>query len=207
MASLVTLSDLELLDLLKSGDQSAFTTLYDRYWDKLLAVALNRLNDEQEAEECVQDVFISFWRRREELVLTHNLSTYLWAATKYQVLNRLDKRYSKRQIKTTELLDENVIGLHSPEVYLLEKELMARIEATVQELPEKCRIIYRMSREDGKTNREIAGELEIVEKTVEGHLTRALRDIRANLTSVAPAFLIAQILEEICHLHLIASHL
>ena len=197
MAAHKTLSDNELLALLKEGDQYALAEIYGRYWDKLLAVAVNRLGDEQEAEECVQDVFVSFWRRREELVLTHNLSTYFWAATKYQVLNRLDKRYAKRRIKTTELLDDNVVGVHSPEVYLLEKELMARIEATVQALPEKCRIIYRMSREEGKTNREIAGELAIAEKTVEGHLTRALRDIRTNLTSIVPAFLVTQILEEI----------
>jgi len=197
MASLVKHSDMELLALLKDGNQHAFTEIFDRYWDKLLAVAVNRLNDEQEAEECVQDVFVSFWRRRDEIVLAHNLSTYLWAATKYQVLNRLDKRYTRRQLKTTEIVDENVIGLHSPEVYLLEKELMAHIESAIQELPEKCRMIYRMSREEGKTNREIAAELDIAEKTVEGHITRALRDIRTNLTSIAPAFLITQILDEL----------
>lgn len=197
MASLAGHTDNELVALLKAGDGSALTEIFERYWDKLLAVAVNRLGDEQEAEECVQDVFVSFWRRRDELVLTHNLSTYLWAAAKYQVLNRLDKRYAKRRVKTTELLDDNVIGLHSPEVYLLEKELMARIEATVQELPEKCRMVYRLSREEGKTNPEIAAELEIAEKTVEGHLTRALRDIRTNLTSLAPAFLITQLLEEL----------
>lgn len=197
MASWVDLTDNALFALLKQGDQAAFTEIFGRYWDKLLAVAVNRLGDEQEAEECVQDVFIRFWQRREELVLTHNLSTYLWAAVKYQVLNRLDKRYAKRRIKTTELLDDNVLGLHSPEVYLLEKELMARIEVTVQELPEKCRMVYRMSREEGKTNPEIAAELEIAEKTVEGHLTRALREIRTNLTSVAPAFLVIQLLEEL----------
>jgi len=197
MAARVDLTDNALFALLKEGDQQAFTEIFGRYWDKLLAVAVNRLDDEQEAEECVQDVFVSFWQRREELVLKHNLSTYLWTAVKYQVLNRLDKRYAKRKLKTTELRDDNVIGLHSPEVYLLEKELMARIEVTVQELPEKCRMVYRLSREEGKTNPEIAAELDIAEKTVEGHLTRALRDIRTHLTSIGPAFLITQILEEL----------
>jgi RNA polymerase sigma-70 factor (family 1) len=197
VATLKFLSDPELLAFLKEGDEPAFTEIFERYWDKLLAVAVNRLSDEQEAEECVQDVFVSLWRRREEIELTHQLSTYLWAAIKYQVLNRLDKRYAKRRIKTTELLDTNIIGLHSPEVYLLEKELLLRIEATVADLPDKCRIIYRMSREEGKNNRVIAGELDLSEKTVEGHLTRALKDIRTNLTCVAPAFLIVQILDEL----------
>ena len=121
----------------------------------------------------MQDVFLSLWKRREGLVLKHELSTYLWIAVKYQVINRLDKRYARRNFQTTELVDE--ISVPSPEVYLLEKELMKRIEATVTQLPEKCRVIYRMSREEGKSNKEIAAELNLSEKTVEGHVTRALK--------------------------------
>lgn len=171
--------------------------IYDRYWDKLLAVAVNRLSIEQEAEECVQDVFLSLWRRREGLVLRHELSTYLWVAVKYQVINRLDKRYAKRNFQTTELVDQ--ISVPSPEVYLLEKELMKRIEATVAQLPGKCRMVYRMSREEGKSNKEIAAELNLSEKTVEGHVTRALKDIRTNLTLAVPAFMICSILNDIHH--------
>lgn len=190
-----THSDHELVLLLRESDQEAMREIYDRYWDKLLSVAVNRLSIEQEAEECVQDVFLSLWKRRENLVLKHALSTYLWVAVKYQVINRLDKRYAKRNLKTTELVDE--VSVPSPEVYLLEKELMERIETTVKQLPEKCRVIYRMSREEGKCNKEIAAELNVSEKTVEGHVTRALKDIRANLTLVVPAFMICSILNDI----------
>lgn len=190
-----TCSDHELIALLKQDHQEALTEIYNRYWDKLLAVASNRLDVEEEAEECVQDVFLSLWKRRNELVLKHALSTYLWIAVKYQVINRLDKRYAKRNMQTIDLVEK--VDVWSPEVYLLEKELMERIEISVRQLPEKCRMIYRMSRDEGKSNKEISKALNISEKTVEGHITKALKDIRSNLNEVVPAFIITYIINEI----------
>jgi len=190
-----TFSDHDLVLLLRENDQEALREIYARYWDKLLSIAINRLSNEEEAEECIQDVFLSLWRRRGDLVLNHALSTYLWAAVKYQVINRLDKRYAKRNIKTVELVDEFTVP--SAEAYLFEKELKERIEAMVELLPEKCKMVYRMSRDEGKSNKQIASELNISEKTVEGHMNRALKDIRTNLTLFVPAFLIVYILNDL----------
>lgn len=189
-----TYSDQELILLLKDDDQEAMREIYDRYWLKLLSVATNRLYFQEEAEECVQDVFLSLWKRRNDIVLKHALSTYLWIAVKYQVINRLDKRHARRNLQIIELKDD--INVPSPEVYLFEKELMERIEMSVRQLPEKCRMVYRMSREDGKTNKEISAELNISEKTVEGHITKALKDIRTDLLIVAPAFIVLNILND-----------
>ncbi len=195
MAATQTYSDQELIAQLREGSESALSELYSRYWDKLLAVAINRLGIEAEAEECVQDVFLSLWRRRHEIELKYALSTYLWVAVKHQVINRLDKRYAKRTLQTTELVDETTVP--SSEELLLEKELREQIAATVGRLPEKCQMVYRLSREEGKSNKEIAEELNISEKTVEGHVTRALRDIRSDLTLLAPAFVVIAILKEL----------
>jgi len=195
MAAYSSHTDHELIALLKQDDLVAFTEIYNRYWDKLLAVAVNRLFIEVEAEECVQDVFLSLWHRRETITLKYSLSTYLWVAVKYQVINRLSSRNAKKYLKTTELRDEFIVG--SADEALLEKELIERIEHSVQELPEKCRMVYRLSREEGKSNKEIARELNISEKTVEGHMTRAIKDIRTNLSSVAPLFVICHVIGEI----------
>jgi RNA polymerase sigma-70 factor (family 1) len=195
MAAYKTYTDQQLASLLREGNAAAFTEVYNRYWDKLLAVAVNRLHDEQEAEECVQDVFLSVWRRSHTLELRHALSTYLWVAVKYQVINRLNKRYTKKRISTTELIDE--VSVPSPEASLLEKELLDRIDITVALLPEKCRMVYRMSREDGKSNKQIAQDTGLSEKTIEGHITRALKDIRTNLSIAAPAFLVIQLMENL----------
>jgi len=190
MKSLKNLTDTELITLLNRESQAAFTELYQRYWDKLLAVAVNRLGDEQEAEECVQDVFTSLWLRRVSFAVRHTLSTYLGAAIKYQVIKRLDERYLRRRHATEGLHSEGGF-VQSPEAMLVEQELMAHIEATVCALPAKCQMVYRMSREGGKSNKEIAEELQISEKTVEGHITRALTDIRSNLHVVLPAVLLS----------------
>lgn len=195
MAETPILSDHELITMLSMGNEDALAQLYSRYWDKLLAVAINRLGVEAEAEECVQDVFLSLWKRRSEIVLKHSISTYLWVAVKHQVINRLDARYAKRTLRTTELVDDLLTP--SSEELLLEKELREQINQTVARLPEKCRMVYHLSREEGKSNKEIARELNISEKTVEGHVTRALRDIRTDLTAMVPAFVISAILQEI----------
>jgi RNA polymerase sigma-70 factor (family 1) len=188
-------NDQELILLLKEDNQEAMTEIYDRYWLKLLSVATNRLSFQEEAEECVQDVFLSLWKRRNNIVLKHALSTYLWIAVKYQVINRLDKRHARRNLQTTQLMDDGSVP--SPEVYLLEKELMERIELSVRQLPEKCRMVYRLSREDGKSNKEISAEMNISEKTVEGHITKALKDIRTDLMLVVPAFMVCSILNDV----------
>jgi DNA-directed RNA polymerase specialized sigma24 family protein len=97
VAALNTLTDLELVDLLKSDGYAAFTEIYNRYWDKLFVVAYCRLDDELEAEEAVQNVFLSLWKRRENLELTHSISTYLSVAVKYQVITKLALLRRKQQ--------------------------------------------------------------------------------------------------------------
>lgn len=182
------LPDSELITLLNQDSQAAFTEIYERYWDKLLAVSVNRLGDAQEAEECVQDVFTSLWLRRTCFTVRHTLSTYLGAAIKYQVIKRLDERYLRHRHEAER---QHSAGREpSPETLLLEQELMERIEATVCALPEKCQMVYRMSREEGKSNKKIAEEMRISEKTVEGHITRALTDIRNNLQVAIPVMLL-----------------
>ncbi|WP_316835999.1 RNA polymerase sigma-70 factor [Pedobacter nutrimenti] len=183
------LSDKELITALKNGEQMALKQIIERYWQRLIAVAMNRLNVLEEAEECVQDVFYNLWKKRETIELKYTLGTYLSVAIKYQVLNLLDKKY--RRIKTTDVSEdtiENAVGYMDD--HLLEKELFRQLESTIKQLPEKCQIVYRLSREGGKTNKQIATELHISEKTVEAHLTKALKDIRGQLTLNNLLFLI-----------------
>ncbi|WEK21374.1 MAG: RNA polymerase sigma-70 factor [Candidatus Pedobacter colombiensis] len=182
-------TDQELVSMLKAGDESALSALYLRYWDKLLVVAANRMDNPAEAEEVVQDIFFSLWQRRESLELKYSLSTYLSVAVKYRIINVMDKQYRLRNKvnKATDLRLESCAP--SAETLMLEKELMAQIATTVQHLPEKCRIVFTLSREQGMSHKQIAKELNISEKTVEAHLSKAMKDIRSNLTMVFPALL------------------
>lgn len=173
-----TVSDTELLSKLRENSHEAFRHLYERYWDKLYVVARNRLGNRWEAEEVVQDVFYKLWRRRQTLSLKGGFENYLAVAVKFEVINRFSKRdhasayrlhlkhdYSEADRGTLRQLDFD--------------ELRLRLEKTVQGLPAKCSIVYRLSREQGYSNREIAKHLNISVKTVEGHLSKALKVLRS----------------------------
>jgi len=168
-----------LINALRQDDERALKKLYHLYWIKLLAIANNRLVNGFEAEECVQDVFVGLWRTRHTLHITSHLGAYLSAAVKNQVLNRLAKRYTNKhniKFETTEFAYETA------DANLLTRDLNLTIEAAVNQLPDKCQMVYRMSRIQGKNNATIATELNLSEKTVEGHLTKAIKNIRQRLT-------------------------
>nr|WP_250318043.1 RNA polymerase sigma-70 factor [Pedobacter sp. B4-66] len=174
------------------------SALYLRYWDKLLSVACHRLDDPEGAEEVVQDIFFALWQRRASLDIKYSLSTYLAVAVKYRIINLMDKQYRLRNKE--KLLPPVVEYELSSEEYIFEKELWERIEASIKQLPSKCQIVFRMSREKGMSNKQIAAELDIAEKTVEAHMSKALRDIRGNLTLVLPTFLLTVLEQNKFHL-------
>ena len=188
MAVFSSLPDDELVLLLKGGSEPALTALYLRYWDRLLTVATNRLDNHEEAEECVQDVFFRLWQRREDLQLSHSLVTYLAVAVKYRVINAMDKLYRLRNRWESSYADLAKYEVFSAEDYLLEKELKEQIAGSINKLPEKCRIVFKLSREQGLTYKQIAADLDISEKTVEAHISKAMKDIRGNLAVTIPAF-------------------
>lgn len=185
---LQTATDHQLLELIGKDDREAFTELYNRYWDKLFTVAMHRLADEHEAEEVVQEVFLSLWQRRYTLKLTHTINTYLSVAVKYRIINHLDKQYRKKE-HINSLAISLPQGEDSTSHWLSEKELRAQLEKSIKQLPPKCRIVFLLSRDEQKTNAEIAAELNIAEKTVEAHMTRALGALRQNLNLSVPLLL------------------
>lgn len=186
------LPDDELISLLKKDDEKAFGALYERYWEKIFIVACNRLNIPEQAEEIVQDIFVKLWDHRQTLKLRHKLSTYLAVAVKYRVINFLDHLYRTRNGEA-QLPDYSLMFSNSPEELLFEKELRDQLEATIIQLPEKCQLVFRMSREQGLSNKEIALELNLSERTVENHINRALKDVKGNFSVIIPAAIIAML--------------
>ena len=177
------LEEKELLQLLKRGDELAFSEIYDRYWQKLFSIAANKLNNLTEAEELVQDIFLDLWKRHENIDIHSTLSAYLAVAVKYKVLDILAKRaqqWKYRHYASHTLAQAD----HSTEQWLAFEELKERIERSVAKLPEKCRLVFELSRNKGLSQKEIALEMGIAEKTVEAHLGNALRKLRTSLGSL-----------------------
>lgn len=177
MNAIHLLKDDELTQLLRSGDNPAFTEIYNRYWDKLYYVAYKLLKDTDAAEEIVQDVFLSLWRKRESINI-QSLNQYLAAMTRYAVYRHIAKEKSNK-------LQENIIGTITAqavsEINVDNKILLEIITELSNKLPEKCRLVFQYNKLHDRSLVDIAEQLNISQKTAEGHLTKALRMIRTNL--------------------------
>jgi RNA polymerase sigma-70 factor (ECF subfamily) len=178
LAQNTSYSEEELLELLQRGDEAAFTELYRRYWDRLYVVASHTLGSHQEAEEAVHDVFLTIWKRRETIVIRQTLQQYLAVAIKHEVIDRLRKQLRRRQL--FEKFEQGSVITEDPTgEFIREKELAAELETTIRALPEKCQIVFRLSRGQGYSIREIARELGLSENTIESHMRRALQTLRS----------------------------
>lgn len=176
-----TYSDGELASFLRNSDEQAFTELYNRYWNKLLFIAGVKLRDLAIAEELVQDVFLDLWNRRLEIEFIGQPEAYLAVAMKYKVINAQAK--IKRALEHQNQPGKHTaIGDNDVEKWLDFTALKERLEKLVSALPERCRLTYRLNREENMTYKEISSHLNISEKAVEANMSRALRSLKAGLS-------------------------
>lgn len=167
-----------LLGLVKAGEYAAFDELYNRHWSALYGMAYNILRDHSSAKDIVQDIFTWFWEHREQWNLT-SCRGYLLTAVRFKTANYI------RANKAREEFYQGMAKLSlqpADESELLEvRQLEEMILNITSELPERCREIFSMSRFEHLSNKEIAQKLDISEKTVEGHITIALKKLREKL--------------------------
>lgn len=177
----MALSDEELLLMITENDEQAFRKLYERYWKKMLVKAYTILKSHDLAEEVVQDAFINIWKRRHTLVLKNSFHTYISAVVKYEVMSKVAKR------STQPLYIEDITFFptqdHSTQQWLDFDDLFTQMEHVIDTLPDKCQLVFRLSREEGLTARQISETLLISPKTVEAHISRALKTLRVSLSS------------------------
>ncbi|TKC63995.1 RNA polymerase sigma-70 factor [Pedobacter hiemivivus] len=173
--------DQELVQLMQNSDERVLVEIYDRYWDKMLAVAFNRLGNQEEAEECVQDVLHKLWKLRHDFSLAKiMLSNYLARAIRNQSFNMLDRRYRER-IKLESYAPPEDINSFSPEHEFMIRELKQQIDNSINALPPQCQLVFRLSRQEGLSNKEIAEKLNLSENTIKSHLKKANKDIQGNI--------------------------
>src|SRR5690606_33718209 len=163
MTNYSALSDDGLANLLRAGNEPAFNEIYDRYWAGIFLVARNRLKDDTEAEEIVQNIFCALWRKRQSFRLEKNFKTYFAVAVKYEIINYTVKK--KREIDFVNHFSHHDIDNTTLETLGL-NELKQILEKSVCVLPERCQLVFRLKLEKGYSQKEIASELGISEKTV-----------------------------------------
>ena len=178
----------ELLDLLSKSDELAFAEIYNRFWQKLFAIAYNRLKEIQTAEDIVHDVFISLWANREKFTI-ELLENYLATAAKYMVLAKIKKKERERVYNNSNSHQVPIFELPI-ESSLYYKYILEMVKSEVEKLPEKCRLIFKYSRNEGMPVKQIAKELNISPKTVENQLYKALKQLKLATKNFLDSFLI-----------------
>lgn len=171
--------DAALVQALEVGDTLAFSEIYQRYWLPLLEVAYRKLGSRELAEEVVQDLFTALWHKRQAQRIEH-LQRYLFTAIRYRIIDHIKARmthtgyveYSKTHLSLLDYSTEEAVAADDLSVALL---------AGLVQLPEHTREVFRLSRLEHQTVPEIAVRLNLSRKTVEYHLTRALKSLRISL--------------------------
>lgn len=175
-----TLSDALLVKLLRADDEEAFREIYRRYWHILFVVARRKLFSRENAEEVVQDLFVNIWTRRAEAQI-ENLKKYLFSSVKYRILNAIKSRIVRQEYEVQVLATDGLESSRQTEEELAYSDLNHAIEEGLRQLPDKTQSIFRLNRLDHQSVREISVLLEIPERTVEYHITQALRSLRLHL--------------------------
>lgn len=157
-----------------------FDQVYARHWRPLYRTALRMLGDQQSAEDIIQDAYVRLWENWNTMPHT-NIKGWLFTTTYYMVLDRMKQRQSSESIEQAEFAEPLAPGADE---LLRTKQLQLEIDTCVETLPEQCRRVYTMSRHNHLSIKTIALQLGISPKTVEYHVTIALRRIRQSVGSI-----------------------
>jgi RNA polymerase sigma-70 factor (family 1) len=180
---------------IQRGDKEVFRKLFDIYYKRLLLFAKSYTDESGEAEDIVQDLFFNLWEKRDELIILNSLSSYLYRAVHNRCIQYLRHKKVTADFRTKHQLKlkEADIMYHSSSDFsfteLQFNELQHIIEQTSNRLPKKTREIFKLSRESFKSNKEIAGMLDLQVKTVEYHITKALKIFHTALKDFLILFL------------------
>ena len=177
--------DDHLVSRLQSGDELAFTEIYNRYWEKLLAIGYYYTKDKQSAEDIVHEVMMSLWSRKMDIEIT-SLQAYLATAVKFAVFKAIARDKRRRDLFNEAITDKSSSDIEDKlEARFLEEYLQGAVEA----LPEKAKLIFTYSRADELTISEIAKKMDLTPKAVEYHMTKALRALRNSLRKIKFIFI------------------
>ena len=158
---------------------SQFENLYKQHYQALVNFAMNMVNDSDAAKDIVQEVFVRLWKRREKIEFGPYIKSYLYKAVSNTSLNHLQSNKKRLQIFQT-LIDRSPIIKDGPNE-MEKKEFQHKVREAIDKLPPKCRVIFILSKHEGKKYREIADELNISIKTVENQMGIALKRLREDL--------------------------
>lgn len=166
----------QCLQAISRGDHEAFRHLFMCYYPRVRFFILGLIKTESEAEDLAQDVFVKLWTIREKLTEIDSFGAYLYVLAKHATLNYIEQKQVKMYGLSAFTPEEEVEV--TPYEELLARDLQLLVDLVVASMPTQRRTIYRLSREEGLSNAEIAEKMQLTKKTVENHLNLALKELR-----------------------------
>ncbi|MEM1338672.1 MAG: RNA polymerase sigma-70 factor [Bacteroidota bacterium] len=165
---------------MKDSDRIPFDSLFNLLWEPMFIYASSLVMDPNTAKDLVQDVWVDYWQRSNEIEV-YNIKAYLYKAIRYRCYNYFrDQKFNETQLEAANTI------LVIPEIEQLADviELSERINATIEGLPKRCQEVFTLSRINDISNGEIARKLNISKRSVENQISLALRKLRKDLTAV-----------------------
>lgn len=163
-----------------AGDESVFTVIYELYSQKVYRLAFRFLKDREQSEEIVQETFIKFWLSRERLDPAGDIWLYLYVISKRLSLNTL-RQIGKSSILLEKLLYRISDLQNTTEEHIIAHDLEHYTQKLISQLPPQQQLIFRLSRIEGLSHREIAEQLDISPNTVKNHMVEALKTLKKHL--------------------------
>ena len=160
-----------------NNDQAAYKELFLLLHSPLKEFSYSILKSKEEAEELVSDLFIRIWEKRDQLTAISSPKLYFYSAAKNLAFNRLNKQKRMRGISGEDWLVQLNSIYFDPEQLMMTEEMMRQIKKAINDLPPRCRIIFKLVKEDGLKYREVAELLQLSIKTIEAQMAIALRRI------------------------------
>ncbi|MFN5477239.1 MAG: RNA polymerase sigma factor [Sphingobacteriales bacterium] len=174
-------NDRILLAAVAADDQAAYKTLFESYYDRLYRLALLVTRSNELSEEIVSDVFIALWRNRANALEIGNLRVYLYIATRNTALNYQKTLQKKMVVRLDDLEIDLADPYVNPEQAFITREMDARIRAAIDALPPRCKMVFKLVKEDGLSYKEAAEVLGLSVGTVDNQLVIAIKKIASAL--------------------------
>ena len=161
-------------------NEDSFREIYNLYWEKVFSVCYANLKDEELCKGMVQDIFKSLWEKRDKLEINQSVEKYLVKSAKYKVFEHIRNK-KIREHHLEQIASSQTVSSNYTENEVMLSSLKERISTLIEDLPNQCRRVFKMSREQGLSNKEIALDLLISERAVEYHISKAISSLKSNL--------------------------
>jgi RNA polymerase sigma-70 factor (ECF subfamily) len=163
--------------LTELNDEQAFEECYRQYFVRLYRFCFSIVHQKEPAEDIVHDVFMNLWKKRAASSSIRNLEVYLYVSVKNLSLNHLRNTTSSRTVDIAERSHEYIQFNADPETLLVHSETVKKLAAAIRDLPPRCKLIFKLVKEDGLKYKDVALLLDLSVKTVEAQLAIAMKKI------------------------------